>query len=62
LHLQLGDTLAKFTGEGVSMSYVNRMFYSNDGRDMIAMFSATGLLASMALVVIAGLQDVHRWF
>jgi hypothetical protein len=44
------------------MSYANRMFYSNDGRDLIAMFSATGLFASMALVVLAGLQDVHRWF
>jgi hypothetical protein len=44
------------------MSYVNRMFYSNDGRDLIAMFSAAGLCASMALVVFAGVQDVHRWF
>jgi hypothetical protein len=44
------------------MSYANRMFYSNDGRDLIAMFSAAGLFASMALVVFAGLQDVHRWF
>jgi hypothetical protein len=38
------------------------MVYSNEGRDLIAMFSATGLFASMALVVLAGLQDVHRWF
>jgi hypothetical protein len=52
----------KFTGEGVAMSYASRMFHSNDGRDLIAMFSATGLFASMALVVLAGLQDVHRWF
>jgi hypothetical protein len=38
------------------------MFYANDGRDMIAMFSAAGLSVSMALVVLAGLQDLHRWF
>jgi hypothetical protein len=44
------------------MSYASRMFYSNEGRDMIAMFSAAGLCVSMALVVLAGLQDVHRWF
>jgi hypothetical protein len=29
---------------------------------MIAMFSAAGLCTSMALVVFAGLQEVHRWF
>ena len=45
------------------MSYVGKMFYSNaEGRNQTAMFSAAGLFASMALVVLAGLQDVHRWF
>jgi predicted exporter len=45
------------------MSYVRWMFHSNaEGRNQIAMFSAAGLFASVALVVFAGLQDLHHWF
>jgi predicted exporter len=62
--MRTGEISQNFTGEKVStMSYVSMMFYSNvEGRNQIAFFSAAGLFASMALVVLAGLQDLYRWF
>jgi hypothetical protein len=45
------------------MSYVSWMLYSNaEGRNEIAALSAAGLCASMALVILGGFPELHRWF
>jgi hypothetical protein len=47
------------------MSNASKMFHSNmEGSlfNQIALFSITGLLTSMVMVVVGGLRVVHPWF